>query len=119
MPKEPLTPIEVAWLAGLLEGEGCFTTRGNKTTRWANGDPKLYPRIVVAMTDRDVVARAAELMGSYEPKIGRRKPPQQDMWWTELGKGAEVLDIMEQVLPLMGERRSKRIKELMEMMAYS
>ena len=114
-----LTEVETAWLAGLLEGEGCFTTRRNKTTRWSNGDPKRYPRIIVAMTDKDVVARAAELMGSYEPKIGRRLPPQQDMWWTELGKGADVLDLMEQILTFMGERRSKRIQELMEMMSYS
>ncbi len=42
---------DLAWLGGLLEGEGCFMI------------PKGSPRIALAMSDKDVVQRAARLMG--------------------------------------------------------
>lgn len=47
--------IEIAWMAGLLEGEGCFTAEGGQRARFR------YPRITLGMTDRDVVERASVL----------------------------------------------------------
>ena len=43
--------IDIAWLAGLLEGEGCFRLDKGK-----------YPIIRLGMGDEDVVVRAASLM---------------------------------------------------------
>jgi hypothetical protein len=43
----PLTDVEVAWIAGLLEGEGHFAPKA----------------IIVNMTDRDVLERLAALTG--------------------------------------------------------
>jgi hypothetical protein len=58
---------DICWLAGLLEGEGCFLSTANKT-----------PGIQLLMTDRDVVERAAALLGGRvgPPEIrgGNRKP---------------------------------------------
>lgn len=45
------TDIEIAWLAGLLEGEGCFMIQHHAS-----------PSIQLAMTDFDVVAKAAKIM---------------------------------------------------------
>ena len=42
---------DLGWLAGLLEGEGCFRLNRGK-----------YPVIALAMTDEDVVVKAAILM---------------------------------------------------------
>lgn len=42
--------LDIAWLAGLFEGEGCFRSHNHS------------PHLTLAMTDRDVVCRAAELM---------------------------------------------------------
>jgi hypothetical protein len=56
------TPRNIAWLGGLLEGEGYFTI--------SNG----CPNIQLAMTDADVIDRAAAILGvtrresSYVPK---------------------------------------------------
>ena len=45
---------ELAWLAGLLEGEGCFSM--------ANAGAHRYPAVRVEMASRDVVERAARLL---------------------------------------------------------
>jgi hypothetical protein len=49
---ETLSKVDIAWLAGLLEGEGSFM----------RGKRKDAPGISLAMTDRDVVERAAKLL---------------------------------------------------------
>lgn len=63
-----MTPFDLGWLCGLLEGDGTFTYDGN------------YPRIAVKMTDLYTVQRAADLLGAtvngpYEPigAIGTRE----------------------------------------------
>lgn len=56
----PSDPGATPWLAGLLEGEGTFASKGG------------YPAISVNMCDRDVVARAAELMGIGETRVRER-----------------------------------------------
>lgn len=57
-----IATADIAWLAGLLEGEGSFVSRKE------NGDP----RIMLDMTDRDVIDRAAALLGVNH--IGVRNP---------------------------------------------
>jgi hypothetical protein len=49
--REEMTESDLAWLAGLLEGEGCF-----HFTRTAY--------VVISMTDEDIIERAASLMNS-------------------------------------------------------
>jgi hypothetical protein len=87
---------DLIWLAGLLEGEGTFDLQRGK-----------YPRIRLAMTDRDVVGRAATLMGT-KVRLSLRKAPVTSTWHAEVqGPRAEAL--MEALLPYMGSRRSGRI----------
>jgi hypothetical protein len=50
-----LSDLELGWLVGILEGEGCFTFDG-------------CPRIQIQMTDEDVIKRIAEL---FELIIGK------------------------------------------------
>ena len=52
--------LDLAWLGGLLEGEGSFMLR--------NGSPV----IALQTTDRDVLHRAASLMDTKEQGGGRR-----------------------------------------------
>ena len=57
----PITGIEIAWLAGLFEGEGNVSINGRSLT------------IRIKMTDKDVVVRAATLLSAalYEHDPGR------------------------------------------------
>lgn len=87
---------DLLWLAGLLEGEGSFDLHRGK-----------YPRIRLGMTDRDVVGRAATLLGS-RVRSSLKPAPAQAMWHTEVS-GARALEVMREILPHMGARRSGKI----------
>lgn len=100
-----MTESETAWIAGLLEGEGSFILRPGTSGRRSG------LRVSLEMCDEDVVRRAAALSPS---KSRVRSRFRQEGWSTTFqlhwgGKEAETL--MRAVLPYMGERRSTKIKE--------
>lgn len=91
---------DLLWLAGLLEGEGAFDFHRGR-----------YPRIRLGMTDRDVVGRAATLIGS-RVRLSLRPAPAQATWHTEVsGKRAD--EVMRAILPFMGSRRSGKIATIL------
>ena len=90
---------DLVWLAGLFEGEAAFDLHKGK-----------YPRIRLGMTDRDVVGRAATLMGA-NVRLSLKPAPVKAMWHAEVS-GAKALDLMLALLPLMGARRSGKIAEV-------
>lgn len=89
---------DLLWLAGLLEGEGTFDAHRGR-----------YPRIRLAMTDRDVVGRAASLMAT-RVRLSLHPAPAQPTWHTEVS-GGRAAEIMRELLPFMGSRRSGKIAE--------
>lgn len=90
------TREETIWLAGLLEGEGSFDAHRGK-----------YPRVRLAMTDRDVVSRAAALMDT-QVRLSLHPAPAQPTWHAEIS-GERAAAIMREILPFMGTRRSGKI----------
>jgi hypothetical protein len=92
---------DVAWLAGLLEGEGCFTLAGKD------------PHIQLNMTDKDVVGQAAFLFGGM--KVGMRNAAigNSKAQWRVQASGQRAIMIMEAILPFMGQRRSEKIKSIL------
>ena len=92
---------DVAWLAGLLEGEGSFYVYV--------GVRRLRPTISISMTDRDVVERATHLMGTGLYVLARREPHHKQPYMTS-ATGDRAVMVMKAVLPYMGERRSARIE---------
>ena len=90
---------DLIWLAGLLEGEGCFDLHRGR-----------YPRIRLGMKDRDVVGRAATLLGA-RVRVTFHPAPKAAMWHTEIS-GAAALDLLTALLPHMGVRRSAKIAEI-------
>ena len=93
---------ELIWLAGLLEGEGSF---GFQST----------PIVQVNMTDRDIIERVSLLFdGSHIMTLPARTSKHQTQWRTYVS-GAKALSIIRQVLPFMGQRRTARIIEIMNL----
>jgi hypothetical protein len=94
------------WLAGLLEGEGSFMA----------GPPSQpnQPRIACQMADRDVIERLAELFGvSYI----HESTPNNENWATTYRtevRGANAMELMRLLRPLMGERRQQQIDDALE-----
>lgn len=95
---------DILWLAGLLEGEGSFTlNRG------------LFPTIGLAMTDYDVVEKAAKIMGVNNIYLEKKtKQGWKDAYRAQL-IGYHAVRVMERIKPYMGERRTKKINEVLIM----
>jgi len=94
--------VTVAWVAGLLEGEGCFS--------WG----KDGPRIQLTMTDRDVVERFwNHIGGAGSMRPWKRPAPQKTQYRFHLC-GRNAVALMRVILPHMGERRSAKIRLLLQ-----
>lgn len=100
----PVSETEAVWLAGLLEGEGAFDVSKGA-----------YPRVRLAMTDRDTVSRAAALMGTTV-RLSLHDGT-QPLWHTET-TGTVAARVMRTVLPYMGTRRSQQIASALSTAAF-
>jgi hypothetical protein len=91
-----ITREDAIWLAGLAEGEATFDLHRGR-----------YPRMRIGMTDRDVVGRAATLMGA-RVRLSLKPAPNAAMFHAEVS-GDKAAAVMEAILPHMGSRRSGKI----------
>jgi hypothetical protein len=103
-----MTDIEAAWLAGLLEGEGYFQITKPR--------PHHPTQVVIrlAMTDKDVVEKAARLLNNIPVNEKAKTTERKTIYAISLSKRDEVEKILLQILPFMGSRRSKKINECLE-----
>jgi hypothetical protein len=101
---EPIQERRLAWLAGYLEGEACFTAR--------NGG--ISPRIVVEATDNDVI-RVAHYLSLSASSIQERPPRRLGYKpvWRFVVCGQPAATLMENILPIMGERRNEKINQIL------
>lgn len=95
------TKEELAWLAGLFEGEGsiCHFNRSDRPSKRLEVD--------LAMTDEDVVQRAANLL---DAKVFSKQVREGDkrMYYLRLSDNT-ARKFLREILPYMGERRTMKI----------
>ena len=96
---------ELMWLAGLLEGEGCFHNRSERY---------FSPLIQLIMTDADVVIRAAKAMNAHKVVRGKQDSRGGKPLFRVNVYGTTAANLMQKLLPHMGERRSNKIKEILD-----
>lgn len=90
--------LELAWIAGLLEGEGSFLLRQKRT-----------PVIACSMTDKDVIDKLHSLIGGNVYELGRQKEHHKDVFRVQLC-GKEAFFLMKKIKPFMGQRRQEQIQ---------
>jgi hypothetical protein len=108
-PRSEWTAAEIAWLAGLYEGEGSMTKSS----------------LAISMTDEDVIRRAAELLGTqvsgpYE--VRRRdadgvlhsarvdgKGDYKSMWKVQVGRAGTLKHLIPLMWPWLGARRREQL----------
>src|SRR3990167_1236210 len=88
------------WLAGWLEGEGCFTLSSGTLS------------IQACSTDLDVIERVAALLGTTHVTKKKPTPLTRRQAYICRTFGDKAADTMRLILPYMGERRAGRIREL-------
>ena len=97
-----LSEAEVAWLAGIYEGEGNCSIRTGRNFR-----------VEIAMTDEDVMQHLYQIVGigsiKLYPARGAYKPVTR---WSVGGK--EAVLFLEKILPWLGCRRSERATQAIQ-----
>jgi hypothetical protein len=104
---------ELAYLAGILDGEGSFTYSHRKGRTRKNGSfGPAYTCAVVKceMTDKDVILKLQRFFGGSMFPVKERLGHQPSWCWHIAGKSARA--VMPRLLPFMSLRRSARIKQL-------
>ena len=91
---------DLAWLAGLMEGEGSFFP-GSPSS------PNL-PVMQVAMIDEDVVTRAAALLGVKTLRVGARREEWKATYVARV-RGAPAVAWMMALRPHLGRRRRAQV----------
>ncbi len=100
---------DVAWLAGLLEGEGSFVVR-----------PKNTPYISLKMNDKDVVEKAGAMMNvsvskkqnNYKTSFG------VDVCWNiQVYSRNVILELIPRMMPYFGGRRQGQAQKLYDVCA--
>lgn len=93
------------WLVGLLEGEGCFSFRKPNAIT-----------IALGMTDEDVVARAARLMGGtyFRSVSGQKRNPRAKPMYITHACGQRAFELMKAMRPFFGARRHAKVSSAIE-----
>ena len=95
-----MTSTQLAWAAGLFEGEGCMS--GRNTLR-------------LQMTDKDVVEKFHDAVGLgkiyyYPSRDGKRK----ETWTWYLEKRNFVRLLLSKFLPYFGNRRAHKALDILD-----
>lgn len=107
-----LTDLEIGWVSGMIEGEGCITLSYTNTQKRRYGP---YINVRLAMNDKDLILRLQQVtgIGKISPKRRISGLGKQDQWSWDVQKQSDVKDLLRVIQPLMGERRNQRIFEVL------
>lgn len=100
-----LAKEDIAYIAGLFEGEGCITI--------AHGKNYSYPKVSISSNDLDVIEYVALVTGEgfvTTKKRANKKYPPAYCW--DLHKEKEIWEFIDLIYSWLGERRRSRIDEI-------
>jgi hypothetical protein len=94
----------IAWAAGLFEGEGTLFLTGQTGS----------PCAALSMTDEDVVRRFARIIGKGQiGEVIDPRPQCKPLWTWRLGTKADIGALIELLYPYLGERRRAKADEVL------
>lgn len=99
---------DIAWAAGLIEGEGCFTLHSDGKRAY----------FIMDMTDKDVLENFQKVFPNTNlrgPYVHKNKPHQKSRWRID-AYGDKCTEVMKAVYPYMGIRRKAKINSLLDHM---
>lgn len=102
-----ISSLDIAWLAGLLEGEGCFHIGKRKVK------DKMYKRVIIslAMTDKEPVERAAKLFNTKVTTYKNKRYDNKLVYKTVVWASDVASAWMMTLYSFMSPRRKAKIAE--------
>jgi len=95
---------KIIWVAGILEGEGCFNLHKGK-----------YARIQLEMCDLDIIQRIRDIMDpSTNIRIKKYEKINHNTAYVIVINGQLAIEWMMTIYCLMGNRRKEKIREIIQ-----
>lgn len=109
-----LTEIEIAWLAGLIEGEGSFGLDARSATRYKVSTAPPSPYLRISMTDQDIIERVSKLVNKtcFSPK--RRTVTEKQVYIVHVGDRATLSWLLPRLFPHFGKRRQQAVHKCLD-----
>lgn len=97
----------IHYLAGLMEGEACFHAK--RLTK-----NQIRVAVTLGMTDKDVVYEARQRACDIGTITGPyKRENRKDIWIWTVHKQQDVLALVLRLYPYMGNRRQKKMREML------
>lgn len=110
-PPRPLTDLELGWVAGLYEGEGCCVLGTSRYVCRDGTTGATGARASISMTDRDVIERLEALWPCTNGVYVRQKvekPGYKTQYVWRIGRRDHIVPFLRAILPFLGERRTEQ-----------
>lgn len=91
---------KAAWVAGIIEGEGCI------------GWESTHPRIRVKMSDEDTILRLLEWTGVGRIMVEARPEGRKDLWAWTVNSADDFLSLADEIEPFLMARRTAKLQEV-------
>ena len=106
----------LAWVAGLIEGEGTIRTHKTRPSQAKPGVSYSYPMVAVDMTDPDVIVKACEWSGLGHcsgPWYYGTRPQNKPAYRWVVQRKDEAITLIAAIWPYLGERRRGQAKAVL------
>lgn len=95
-----VSDCELAWLAGIVEGEGSISFQGANSVR-----------VTVQMVDRDIIERCYRVAGLGYIDNPKYSTTHKAQWPWIVQRRDDVIMLLHMILPWLGQRRSQKAQE--------
>lgn len=106
-PSLSLTPVEIAWLAGIVEGEGTLSLDDRSKDRYADSTAPPGCYLKVSMTDEDVIKKIADLFQRKNFQATRKTKGGKTEYIINVAGRKTLIYILPLLYPHLGQRRKK------------
>lgn len=109
-----MSKLDIAWLAGLLEGEGSFVIHfKERQPKFGASWKQLAVRVQIAMTDEDIIHRVGAMFNAASYHKKPNKPGYKLLHMTSIA-GPKAVALMKLIRPHMGVRRQAQITKAIQ-----
>ena len=109
-----LSEIDIAWLAGLLEGEGSFSLDSRAKQRYEESTASPSPILRLSMTDKDVVYKVAKMLDKDSFEAGEKTKGNKTEYIVSSQSRPVLFYLLPRLLPYFGERRSIKVQKCID-----
>lgn len=109
-----LSELEIAWIAGLFEGEAHFGLDSRSRKRYKVSTSPPAPFVKISMVDQDVIEKVAKLVNKSYFSLSRKTSTGKTVYTVHIGDRATLSYFLPRLIPYLGKRRQKSVQQCID-----